>query len=70
MAETMQRPIFDSLPYYDNDLEAFPALRSKVDQELARELKHISQQSLHPSVPPPVTLFDVSTVYDRMVLNI
>jgi hypothetical protein len=49
--------IFDSLPYYDDDLEKFPILRQKVEQELAREPK--PPQTLHPRVPPPVTLFAV-----------
>ncbi|KII93640.1 hypothetical protein PLICRDRAFT_99527 [Plicaturopsis crispa FD-325 SS-3] len=48
-------PIFDSLPYYDNDLEQYPNLKQKVEQELAREPK--PPQTLHPRVPPPVTLF-------------
>ncbi|KAH9937440.1 breast carcinoma amplified sequence 2 [Fomitopsis serialis] len=47
--------IFDSLPYYDNDLEQFPVLREKVEKELAREAK--PSQALHPRVPPPVNLF-------------
>lgn len=51
--------IIDSLPYYDNDLEKHPQLRAKVEQEINRELKQIPQQSLHPRVPPPVTLFEV-----------
>jgi len=49
--------IFDSLPYYDNDLEIYPALKQKVEQELARETKHIPQ-TLHPGIPPPITLFE------------
>jgi len=55
--------ILESLPYYDNDLEKHPQLRSKVDEELARELKQVSQQTLHPRVPPSVSLFDVSKIY-------
>ncbi|KAI0728597.1 breast carcinoma amplified sequence 2 [Fomitopsis betulina] len=47
--------IFDSLPYYDNDLERFPILREKVEKELAREAR--PTQTLHPRVPPPATLF-------------
>ncbi|KLO20525.1 breast carcinoma amplified sequence 2 [Schizopora paradoxa] len=53
-----QEDIIDSLPYYDNDLEKYPHLRTKVEQEINRELKQIPQQSLHPRVPPPVTLFE------------
>ncbi|TEB12115.1 breast carcinoma amplified sequence 2 [Coprinellus micaceus] len=47
----------DSLPYFDDDLQKFPYLRQKVDQELARELKKMNQGELHPKVPPPVELF-------------
>ncbi|KAG2044269.1 breast carcinoma amplified sequence 2 [Suillus americanus] len=47
--------IFDSLPYYDNDLEQNPILRGKVEHELAREPK--PPQTLHPRVPPPIELF-------------
>jgi len=50
--------IIESLPYYDNDQEKYPQLRAKVEQEIARELKQIPQQSLHPRVPPPATLFE------------
>ncbi|KAJ2920269.1 hypothetical protein MD484_g103, partial [Candolleomyces efflorescens] len=49
--------IFDSLPYYDDDLQKFPHLHQKVAQELARELKKVNQTVLHPKVPPPVELF-------------
>jgi len=59
MSQAAHNPaIFDSLPYFDNDLEINPNLQKKVDQELARELKQ--QQGLHPSVPPPYELFSVS----------
>ncbi|KAH7883817.1 breast carcinoma amplified sequence 2 [Phlebopus sp. FC_14] len=47
--------IFDSLPYYDNDLEQYPILKQKVEEELAREPKPPS--SMHPLVPPPVEMF-------------
>ncbi|KAF9229561.1 breast carcinoma amplified sequence 2 [Gyrodon lividus] len=50
--------IFDSLPYYDNDLEQYPILKEKVEKELAREPK--LPQALHPLVPPPVELFKSS----------
>jgi hypothetical protein len=56
----MGQEIFDSLPYYDNDLVQFPDLKQKVDQELAREPKPPAE--LHPDVPPSVTLFEVSRV--------
>lgn len=49
--------IFDSLPYYDDDLQKFPYLKEKVEQELAREPKFPS--TLHPRVPPDVELFAV-----------
>lgn len=52
--------IFDSLPYYDNDLEQFSVLREKVEKELACEAK--PAETLHPGVPPPATLFTVSAV--------
>ncbi|EPQ60954.1 breast carcinoma amplified sequence 2 [Gloeophyllum trabeum ATCC 11539] len=48
--------IFDSLPYYDNDLEQYPHLKQKVEQELAREAGTVPQE-LHPKVPPPFELF-------------
>jgi Breast carcinoma amplified sequence 2 (BCAS2) len=53
-------PLFDSLPYYDNDLEIHPILREKVQHELAVETQKIQQEALHPRVPPPVELFVVS----------
>jgi pre-mRNA-splicing factor SPF27 len=52
-----QLAMFDALPYYDNDLEQFPALRQKVEQELAREGK--PPETLHPRVPPAIELFVV-----------
>ncbi len=50
--------IFDSLPYYDNDLERDPTLKEKAERLIARELK--PQKELHPKVPPPLNLFSVS----------
>ncbi|KAF8559319.1 breast carcinoma amplified sequence 2 [Imleria badia] len=47
--------VFDSLPYYDNDLELYPILKEKVDKELAREPK--PPQTIHPRVAPPLELF-------------
>ncbi|KAH7914496.1 breast carcinoma amplified sequence 2 [Hygrophoropsis aurantiaca] len=47
--------IFDSLPYYDNDLDQYPILKEKVEWELSREPK--PPQTLHPNVPPPLELF-------------
>jgi pre-mRNA-splicing factor SPF27 len=52
--------IFDSLPYYDNDLEQYPTLKEKVEKELAREPK--PPQTLHPLVPPPFELFKVWSI--------
>ena len=49
--------IFDSLPYYDDDLEKYPLLKEKVERELAREPK--PPQTLHPRVAPAITLFAV-----------
>jgi pre-mRNA-splicing factor SPF27 len=53
----MASEIFDSLPYYDDDLQKYPGLKEKVQEELARELKE--SQTLHPRVPPAVELFAV-----------
>ena len=49
--------IFDSLPYYDNELEQYPILKERVEKELAREGK--PPQTLHLKVPPEPTLFAV-----------
>jgi hypothetical protein len=53
-------PLFDSLPYYDNDLETHPILREKVQHEVAVETQKTHQEVLHPRVPPPIDLFVVS----------
>lgn len=53
--------IFDSLPYYDNELELYPVLKEKVEREFAREGK--PPQTLHPGVPPAPTLFAVRAPY-------
>jgi len=53
--------IFDSLPYYDNDLEQDPTLREKVERELARHQKNPT--TLHPRVPPAYQLFTVGLLY-------
>lgn len=55
----MSTAIFDALPYYDNDLEAHPELKAKVEKELAREGK--LPTALHPKVPPSINLFTVGT---------
>jgi hypothetical protein len=62
-----QSEIFDSLPYYDNDLELFPILKQKVEQELAREPK--PPPTLHPKVPPPPKLFAVRKKKFRSVID-
>lgn len=57
-SETSSAPaIFDSLPYYDNDLERDPDLKEKAEKLIAREAQ--SQSALHPRVPPPVEIFSV-----------
>ncbi|KAJ3519697.1 hypothetical protein NM688_g9262 [Phlebia brevispora] len=53
--ETHQPMIFDSLPYYDNDVERDPGLKEKAERLIAREMK--TPSGLHPSIPPPITLF-------------
>ncbi|KAF4605467.1 hypothetical protein EYR40_004251 [Pleurotus pulmonarius] len=55
MSSAQPTELLDSLPYYDNDLDTHPDLRQKVEQELARAGK--PPTTLHPRVPPPVTLF-------------
>lgn len=59
MAEESSQEIYDSLPYYDNDLEEYPELREVVDREFARIPEPPS--TLHPKVPPEVNLFTVSS---------
>jgi len=53
----MSVEFFDSLPYYDDDLQKYPHLKQKVEQELARELK--LSETIHPRVPPAIQLFTV-----------
>ncbi|KAA1468557.1 breast carcinoma amplified sequence 2 [Dentipellis sp. KUC8613] len=58
MADSQQTtPFFDSLPYYDNDLEQHPILREKVQHELAVETQKLQQERLHPNLPPAFELF-------------
>ncbi|KAL0579795.1 hypothetical protein V5O48_002206 [Marasmius crinis-equi] len=54
-SEAQSLEIHDSLPYYDQELELYPHLQQKVQQELAREPK--PPTTLHPRVPPPFELF-------------
>jgi hypothetical protein len=61
-------PLFDSLPYYDNDLEIHPILREKVQHELAVETQKIHQEALHPRIPPPIDLFVVSPLNEQSQL--
>lgn len=56
--------IFDSLPYYDNELEQYPLLKQKVEQELARQPK--PPATLHPRVPPPYELFTVCAIIQML----
>ena len=60
--------IFDSLPYYDDDLEKFPILKQKVEQELAREPK--PPLTLHPRVPPAIILFAVRLQNRRFMIEL
>ena len=53
-------PLFDSLPYYDHDLETYPILRGKVQHEVVVETQKIQQEALDPRVVPPIDLFVVS----------
>jgi len=48
---------FESLPYFDDDLQKYHHLEALVDKELARELK--ASQTLHPSIPPIVEPYTV-----------
>ncbi|KAF9014977.1 Pre-mRNA-splicing factor SPF27 [Cyathus striatus] len=54
--EQPQNDIFDSLPYYDDDLQKYPVLQQKVEHELAKELGK-PPATLHPRVPGDVELF-------------
>jgi len=56
MAEEESGPeIYDSLPYYDNDLEQYPNLKEVVEREFATVSK--PPTTLHPKVPPEALLF-------------
>lgn len=61
--------MFDSLPYYDNDLEMHPILREKVQHEVAVETQKIQQEALHPRVPSPKGLFVVSLPNEQSQLS-
>ena len=65
--ESTTPAIFDSLPYYDNDLEREPTLKDKAERLIARELK--PQQGLHPRVPPPIALFAVRMLEFRSAIS-
>ena len=62
--------LFDSLPYYDNDLERDPSLKEKAERLIAREMQ--PQKELHPRVPPPRELFVVrlAVLFNALFLNI
>lgn len=53
--------IYDSLPYYDHELEQDPLLAEKVNHEIAVELQRLPQQPFHPNAPPDIELFAVSS---------
>jgi pre-mRNA-splicing factor SPF27 len=55
--------IYDSLPYYDNELERYPHLKEVVDREFAKVPKPPS--TLHSKVPPEVNLFAVRLSHTR-----
>jgi hypothetical protein len=57
MASASGSHIFDSLPYFDRELEEFPILKEKADNELAKEGPH--PEALHPSLRPEIELFAV-----------
>lgn len=60
--QTAQGPaIFDSLPYYDNDLERDSGLKEKAERLIAREMK--PQKDLHPRVPSSIPVFAVCIAY-------
>ena len=55
---------FDSLTYYDDDLEKYPILRERVQHELAVETQRIQQGQkgkLHPSLSEAREFFKVCT---------
>lgn len=68
LAMAQQDDILDSLPYYDDDLQKYPFLKDKVEQEIARELGKVPT-SLHPRVPPDVELFAVREHHTGRVIN-
>jgi pre-mRNA-splicing factor SPF27 len=61
-----QNDILDSLPYYDDDLQKFPFLKDRVDQEIARELGKLPAE-MHPRVPPGVELFTVREHFSEQI---
>lgn len=52
--------IFDSLPYYDDDLDQDPLLQELVQKEIAKEPKPSSEP--HPNLPPAFELFTVRSL--------
>ncbi|KZT43939.1 breast carcinoma amplified sequence 2 [Sistotremastrum suecicum HHB10207 ss-3] len=72
MASDQQPPeIFDSLPYYDNDLENHPNLKELVEKEFRREPK--PPNVLHPKLQPALAPFEnhplLKTELDRAEAN-
>lgn len=65
--ETTANEIYDSLPYFDNDLEQYPNLKALVDKEFAKVPK--PPNKLHPKVPPAPTLFAVRFFVDHGQLD-
>jgi pre-mRNA-splicing factor SPF27 len=54
----MAEHTFNALPYYDDDLQKYPFLKEKVEQEIRREMGKVPDE-LHPRVPPVVEIFAV-----------
>lgn len=61
MSQEIPQEIFDSLPYFDNDLDTYPHLRVKVDEELQREQAKTknAEKGLHPKIGEAFLLFKV-----------
>lgn len=60
-----QRPTFDALPYYDEDVSNNPELTAQVTAELAKEKKRLGQRvnpDHDPRIPPQFTLFSVGSL--------
>jgi Breast carcinoma amplified sequence 2 (BCAS2) len=65
MVEEENAPeIYDSLPYYDNELEKHPELKEIVEKEFAKAPK--LPTTLHPKVPPEPNLFAVKSFSSKI----